>query len=148
MALATVFSFGSANAFALETGVAEVDELIAALEADILESCTGASKDATSCAALLQVFAGLVTPAGFAALPGYTALVTANPALEEVVVAAVTSPAYETSFATTQTALGGEIATANAADPLFAQAIAPALTSATGVNTAGGNENPASPTTP
>lgn len=149
LALATVLSFGSGNAFALETGVPEVDELIEALEADILASCAGASKDATSCAALLQVFAGLVTPAGFAALPGYTTLIAANPAVAAAVEVAVASPAFETSFATTQVALGSEIATANAADPVFAQTIAPALTQATGVNTAGGEDDePASPTTP
>lgn len=148
LALATVFALSSANAFALETGIPEVDELIAALEADILENCSGEAKDATACSALLEVFAGLVTPEGFTALPGFAELVAGNPALETSVAAAVASPDFETSFATTQAVLGETITSANAGDPVFAQAISDVLIQATGVNTAGGADVEASPTTP
>lgn len=146
LALATVLSFASGSAYALETGVAEVDELIAALEADIIQSCASEAKDVTACTTLLQIFAGLVTPAGFTALPGYAALVATNPGVAQSLAAAVASPAFEASFAATQVALAETIVSANAADPIFAQAIATALTDATGANTAGGDENTPSPT--
>jgi hypothetical protein len=147
-ALVAVFSLGAVNAFALETGIPEVDELIAALEADILENCASDAKDMSACTALLQIFAGLVAPAGFAALPGFTALVAANPALQSSVAAVVASPAFEVSFATTQAVLGETIVAANAGDPVFTQAIAQVLIQATGVNTAAGEAIAASPTIP
>lgn len=150
MALAAVLAAGSSSAFAADTGIPAVDALIDDLLADISASCAGVdgTKDADDCVRLLEIFAGLTTPEGFEELPGYVALVAADPTIAAQVEVATTSDAYVASFANTQVAVATEIEGANAGDPTFLAAIDDAVTAATGVEVAAGDEGPASPVTP
>jgi hypothetical protein len=137
----------TANAVPPATGIPALDAILAAYYEDVEAACApaGGGSDAAACEAALLAFAALTDPAAILALPEVVAAISAGTLTTAAVTAAVTSPAFEGSFATAAADLNTLIDTVNAGNPGFLAAVADVRADTLGVETAGGDEDQVSP---